>query len=260
MRVFKLIIPASLNYSESVRMVSMEIWEDAWFSKREKNMIRLVIDELFMNAVKYWSDKNSSIKIEWWFDWDTVFFAVEDEWKWKKKITAEDLIKIIWEEKDNTSLTKTHWRWLAQITWVMTSSFEVKDWKLWWIRIEFTKNKWEKHPEKLIKKEEKFNINVKKVEIKEFNLKWEIDLFNLDEVSSPIDEYVSHVSFPVELKLNCKDLKFFNSTFIWKLASWYSTVSAEWWELKIINVSDEIFEILDLVWLTQLLKVEISNI
>ena len=143
MKTFKLIIPAPLNYSESVRMVSVEIWEDAWFDKREKNMIRLIIDELFMNAVKYWSDQNSSVLIEWWFDNGTVFFAVEDEWKWKKKITADDLLKIIEEEEKNTNLVKTHWRWLAQITWVMTSSFTVKEGKKWWIRIEFTKNKWE---------------------------------------------------------------------------------------------------------------------
>jgi len=258
MRVFKLIVPASLNYSESVRMVSVEVWEDAWFDKREKNMIKLVVDELFMNAVKYWSDEKSSIQVEWWFDWETVFFAIEDEWKWKKKIKAEDLIQIIWEEKDNTSLTKTHWRWLAQITWVMTSSFEVKNWKLWWIRIEFTKIKWEQSPEKLIKKEKKDDsVNLKKVDKKIFKLKWEIDLYNLDEVSRPIDDYVSRVSFPVEMVLDCKDLKFFNSTFIWKIAEWHGAVSAEKWELKMINVSNWIFEILDMVWLTKLLNIEV---
>jgi len=258
MRVFKLIVPASLNYSESVRMVSMEIWEDAWFDKREKNMIRLVIDELFMNAVKYWSDGTSSVLIEWWFEWDTVFFSVEDEWKWKKNVTAEDLIKIIWEEKDNTNLTKTHWRWLAQITWVMTSSFEVKDWKLWWLRIEFTKNKWEKLPGRLIKKDtNNIKKDVKKVDIKEFELKWEIDLSNLDEVSAPIDEYISRVCFPAEVIFDCKNLIFFNSTFIWKLALWSSVITENWWEIKMTNVSDEVFEILDLVWLTQLINIDV---
>jgi len=258
MKVFKLIIPASLNYSESIRMVSMEIWEDAWFEKREKNMIRLVIDELFMNAVKYWSDETSSVMIEWWFEWDTVFFALEDEWKWKKKITADDLLKIIDSEKDNTNLTKTHWRWLAQITWVMTSTFDVKDWKLWWLRIEFTKKKWEKSPEKLIKKlDSKKDIDVKKVDKRIFELKWDIDLYNLDKVILPIDNYVNHVSFPVELVLECKDLNFFNSTFIWKLAEWHSIISSYWWELKLKNINNEIFEILDLVWLIQLLNIEV---
>lgn len=257
MKVFKLIVPASLNYSESVRMVSVEIWEDAWFDKREKNMVRLIIDELFMNAVKYWSDETSTVLIEWWFEWDSVFFAVEDEWKWIKKMNADDLLKIIEEEKDNTNLKKTHWRWLAQITWVMTSSFEVKNWKLWWIRIEFSKKQWEKSPEHLIKKDKKKNSSeLKKVDEKEFVLKWEIDLHNLDEISSPIDDYVNHISFPVEVTLDCKDLDFFNSTFIWKIANWHSVISENWWELKMLKVNDSIFEILDLVWLTQLIVIE----
>ena len=257
MKVFKLIVPASLNYSESVRMVSMEIWEDAWFDKREKNMIRLVIDELYMNAVKYWSNETSSVLVEWWFEWESVFFAVEDEWKWKNKILAEDLLKVIEKEKDNTNLQKTHWRGLAQITWVMTSSFEVKNWKLWWIRIEFSMKKWEKSPENLLKKEKKDDSpKTKKVDEKEFVLEWDIDLYNLDEISEPIDDYVKHISFPVELTLNCKDLKFFNSTFIWKIAWWHSIVNSNWWELKMTHVNSWILEILDLVWLTQLVNIE----
>jgi len=260
MKVFKLIVPASLNYSESVRMVSMEVWEDAWFEKREKNMIRLVIDELFMNAVKYWSDENSTVLVEWWFDWDTVFFAIEDEWKWKKKIVANDLIKIISEEKDNTSLVKTHWRWLAQITWVMTSSFEVKDWKLWWIRIEFTKIKWEKSPEKLLKKDKKWPAEeLNKVDEKIFDLVWEIDLYNLDSVSEPIDEYVDRIVVPVEVILDCKNLKFFNSTFIWKIALWHWKIAWNWWELKMTNVDNSIFEILDMVWISSLIKIEVNS-
>lgn len=258
MKNFRFIVPASLNYSESVRMVSMEVWDDAWFDKREKNMIRLVIDELFMNAVKYGSNETSTVLVEWGFEWDTVFFAVEDEWKWKNKISAEDLLKIIEEEKDNTNLTKTHWRWLAQITWVMTSSFEVKNWKLWWIRLEFSKKQWEKFPEKLIKKEKITEKPViKKVDKKVFELKWEIHLKNMEEISDPIDEYVEHISFPVDLILECKELKFFNSTFIWKIAWWYNIVSENWWELKMRNVSGEIFEILDLVWLTQSITIEV---
>ena len=193
MKTFRLTIPASLNYSESVRMIAMEVWENAWFSKREKNMIRLVIDELYMNAVKYWSDENSYVLVEWWFEWDTVFFAIEDEWKWKKKISAEDLIKIIEEEKNNTSLVKTHWRWLAQITWVMTSWFEVKNWKLWWIRIEFTNKKWEKEPEKLIsRKLNNKQKNIPESSKVEFFLKWEIDLSNLNEEIEEIDWYINN--------------------------------------------------------------------
>lgn len=259
MRVFKLIVPASLNYSESVRMVSMEIWEDAGFSKREKNMIRLVIDELFMNAVKYWSDKDSSIMIEWWFEWETVFFSIEDEWKWKQKVSAEDLIKIIQDEKDNTNLTKTHWRGLAQITWVMTSSFKVKEWKLWWIRIEFSKNKWENEHERIIKRNKKSKIEdeVKPVDKREFDLEWEVDLNNLDKISEPIQEYINDIDFPVEVVLNCKKIKFFNSTFIWKIAEWHSVIDGYWWKMILKWINDEIFEILDLVWLTQILNIEV---
>lgn len=263
MKWFKLVVPASLNYSEAVRMLSMEVAEDAWtFTKREKNMIRLVIDELFMNAVRYWSDKDSSVLVEWAFEPWNVIFAIEDEWKWTQKISSEELKNIINEEKKNVNLKKTHWRWLAQITWVMSSAFEVLDWEMWGIRIEFSKKAWDKDPDKLLSRDSKpgwWTSNIKNstiLEEREFFLKWDIDMNNVYEVAGEIDSYVTSVEFPVKVLLNCKDLTFFNSIFLWYLAGWYSRIDKYWWKLVLSNISDDALEVLDLVWLASILEIE----
>lgn len=262
MKWFKLIIPASLNYSEAIRTISAEVVEDSWsFSKKEKNMIKLVVDELYMNAVRYWSSKSSSVLIEWWFEEWNVVFAVEDEWQWKNKITADDLRKIISEEKKNNDIRKTHWRWLAQITWAMTTAFDVLNWDMWWIRVEFSKKAG--HINKTSAKEKKItpeSINPALIlEKKEFTLKWEMDLSNSEEKIVEIEKYVNSVEYPVKIILNCKDLTFFNSTFIGHLAWWYSSVSKFWWALVLSDMSDEVFEIIDLIWLTSILHIENNN-
>jgi len=264
MRWFKLIVPASLNYSEAVRMISIEVAEDAWsFTKREKNMIRLVIDELFMNAVRYWSDKESSVLVEGWFEDDSVVFAVEDEWKWKDKVSSEELKEIISSEKKNVNLKKTHWRWLAQITWVMTTAFDVLDWEMWGIRVEFSKKAWDKSPDKLLSKAKIIkpvsSSNSSILEEKEFKLKWEMDLSNSEELIKDIESYILWVEYPVKVTLNCTDLSFFNSIFIWNLAWWYSRLNKYNWKLILLNLSDEALEIIDLVWLTSVLEIQNDN-
>jgi anti-sigma regulatory factor (Ser/Thr protein kinase)/anti-anti-sigma regulatory factor len=256
-------VPASLNYSSFIRILSAELAEWAWFTSKDKNMLKLIVDEIFMNAVKYWSNSTSFIYIKWYIKGGAdIHFSIEDEWKWEKKATKEDLLKIIKAEKRNDDLEKFHWRWLAQIASVLTNTFEIEDSEKWWIKVLFSKQRSsEKENEAYLEEQEKNNTEEEKIKIiesKTFYLIWEIDLLNLEEKTSEIDKYIKEVNYPASITLDCIELSFFNSTCIWKIAYWYWIIHKFKWKLNILNVSAQIFEILDLVWIREIIKVKLK--
>ena len=260
LKKFNIELPARLNYSEFVRLFAFEMASDAMLPARECNIVKLILDELFINAVRYWSNEISNIYIVWSFKIWEIKFSIEDEWKWVNKIKANDLNKIISKEIENDNPGKLHWRWLAQITSTMSTKFKVSDSKHWWIKIEFNKIAWDTKEENSKKKTDTLNNppTVTK-EKKTFKLSWEIAPGSAEEFSSPVHEYVEKIYFPVTLVFDCIELKYINTVFIWNLVQWHSKVDFHWWNIIIRGANNDIHDILDLIWLKKLIIFENLN-
>lgn len=256
MKNIKITVPAHLNYSEAIRNLAMQMAENAWATKKERNMVRLIMDELFMNAVIYWSDEDSVVSIEWYYENSELNVAVEDEGKWKNKVKATQLKKLIKDEVNNKDLKKTHGRWLAQITSIMTDKFEIKDWKMWWIRVEFMKKLWKDNDERIWAKHN-IKPDLGEATEKEFDLSWEITASNADDIVKPIIEYIESIEHPAVLIFNCENLEYINTSFLGLLASWYASIDLYWGTLVIKKPKTQIIDMLDLVWISKIIKIQL---
>jgi anti-anti-sigma factor len=256
MKNLKVLVPANLSFSSGVRDFVKEMASLAEFEDRQTNMLRLVVDELFMNAIRYGSDNDSHVFLEGIVDGNKVIFAVEDEGKGQKKIKAQDLQNIINEQKENTSLKKEHGRGLAQITSTLVQAFEVTDKEDGGLRIEFLMEK-QNLPSSNKNQVNEKNRSDQIMPEKEFAFSGEIDLNNLDEISEEIQEFLNkNQNMALRLIFDFSKLYYCNSTFLGKLAYFHTLVSDNDGETIIKNPSKEILEILDLVGLTHLFIIE----
>lgn len=255
MKNIKILLPASLAYSAAVREIAEEAAKQAGFERKQTNMCRLVVDEIFMNAVRYGSDKESHVFIEGVINENQLIFAVEDEGKGVKKVSAGELKTIIQQEVDNVSLKKTHGRGLAQITSNLVKAYEIYDKEGGGLRIEFVL---EKQDETTTEREDFLQRDTSKIlpEVK-IDLSGSIDLNNIEEhalkISSILEEHTEHA---FRLVLNMEHLDYCNSTFLGYLASWQSDIENKGGESVIQNPSESIFEIMDLVGITKIFVVE----
>jgi len=132
-------IPADLAFSSLARKTAQELFEYLEMSDRDVFRLVLVIDELFMNAVKYGSDENSSVHITFSFiKNDLLTVIIEDEGKGDKCSAVELKGKMALEFQHHTP-DKTSGRGLAQISLNLTDSFEIEDSQYGGIKILFTK-------------------------------------------------------------------------------------------------------------------------
>lgn len=256
MKNIKVLLPANLSYSSAVRDIAQEAAKEAGFERKQTNMCRLVVDEIFMNAVRYGSNKDSHVFIEGVINENQLIFAVEDEGKGAKHVNAAELKTIIQQEVDNVSLKKTHGRGLAQITSNLVKAYEIYDKEGGGLRIEFVL---EKQDEITSEVEASFlTRDASKIlpEVK-IALSGSIDLNNIEEealkVNSILEEHAEHA---FRLILDMENLSYCNSTFLGYLAAWQSDIEDKGGEAVIQNPSESVFEIMDLVGLTQIFVIE----
>jgi len=132
-------VPANLMFSSSIRDISRDFFRLAGFTSEWENRLKLVVDELYMNAVKYGSDSNSVIKMTFKILDHGVQFQISDEGKGIKKCTAHELKEIIKEQEQNTDITKTSGRGLSMFTKRWSDKFQILDNKDGGITMIFTK-------------------------------------------------------------------------------------------------------------------------
>jgi anti-anti-sigma factor len=250
----KILVPADLSFSSGVRDIAQEAANKAGFENKQVNMLRLVVDELFMNAVRYGSDNQSHVFFEAIIEPGKIICAFEDEGKGNTRITAEDLKNIIKKESENVSLNKSHGRGLAQITSTLVQAFEVSNKECGGLRMEFVMDKLN-----FAKKETSLNQKAKEEKILptvEELISGEVDLNNMNEISEKIESiFKKHKDIPFRLVLDCSKLGYCNSTFLGSLAQWQSTLEENGGECVIKNPTQSIFEIFDLVGITSICKV-----
>lgn len=136
----QLIVPANLHHSSLIRHVSDEIFKSAKFSKSWSGRLKLVVDELFMNAVRYGSTEyKSSIYITFVMEGKSLEFIIEDDGTGPQAIPAEELQKIIQQNEQNTDLARTSGRGLSMITKTWTDGLFIAKSPHGGMRISFKK-------------------------------------------------------------------------------------------------------------------------
>jgi len=267
-RKIEFTLPADLKCSSLVRRISEEIFHHVGFTKEWANRLKLVVDELFMNANRYGSKKEGgTVFIEFSYDDETITFKIEDEGVGSKKTCAKDLKQLIDRNSDEMrDVTKTSGRGLALISNLWTDSMMVEDSRHGGIAISFTKKISSEAPPAPppIFESAKVEIESKQgqspvtgrgtVEIIE--LSGEIDASNLEEKIQSVNDKLKVLPRGSTLVLDCASLVYINSTFIGYLAAWLNELQAKDGQLVLRNTNKQIRDVLELVGLSKVIYLE----
>ncbi len=270
-------VPATLKFSSMIRHVSDEIFGFVKFSKAWSSRLKLVLDELFMNAVKYGSMENTSVvHITFEYDETEVTFIIEDDGTGPKGVSIEELKKIVAENQANKDLTKTSGRGLSMIAGLWTDNIEVGQSEFGGVKVMCTKKIDSSVPppppglivpqdipavtptaapaapaKEAAPKETPKPAGGKSIEVK---LAGEIDNSNIDEKAAPVDSQIKELPAGSNVVLDFAEVSYINSTFIGHMASWHNVLKAKQSTLQLKNVNQEIKEIITLVGLDQVLN------
>lgn len=139
-QVINIEFPANLRYSSLVRHIAEEILTTAGFHSVWCSRLKLVVDELYMNAVKYGSTEDiSKVKLCFEFDGQRFRFTIEDDGTGPKTTDPEELKQLIITNTVNDDLVRTSGRGLSMITRNWTDEMEVESSDMGGIRILFVK-------------------------------------------------------------------------------------------------------------------------
>lgn len=260
-------LPANLSYSSLIRHISDEIFSSIGFSQEWSSRLKLVVDELYMNAVRYGSTQNfSEVKVVFSFDDIEVNFRIEDDGTGKNKISADQLRDLISQNINNNSITQTSGRGLALISKLWTDDLMINQGQSGGIVISFTKKLEVDSPPSpplvstamLSKKQIKPQVHQTSSKGKEFTIKLlgEIDQTNIDSLVLIIDKQVNNLSDNARLVLDFEKVLYINSTFIGHLASWYNDINKRNGILVVKNANTNVLDIIDLVGLGNVLTIE----
>lgn len=265
-----LTFPATLKYSSLVRHMMDEIFVMVGFSKDWSNRLKLVADELFMNAVKYGSvEETGKVNIGMEYDSEGLLFFVEDEGAGKNKVTPEEINKIIKKNTNETQVTSTSGRGLAMITSLWTDTIEITPSTIGGIKVTFTKkvDNTPPPPSPMVQmqvdkfEEEKKTTTPATMEESTskkgptflFKLKGEIDQLNIEKNTIPVEDQIKKMPKGSQLILDFTDVKFINSSFIGHLAAWYKSLKNLDGGVTVKNINQEVQDILNLVGLSHVL-------
>lgn len=256
-------VPATTQISPVIRATAEEIFARTPLSEKNRNRLKLVFSEIFMNAVKHGSDEDSTVDIHFFIDLDKIRILVEDCGRKASKISVDELKKIVKFQEQHDSPTKTSGRGLAQIVEKWADRFQIERSPKGGIAIMLEKGFESKEvDEKIIEKissieKTKHENDSTNLEKEIFEFKEEIDESNINEKTTKIEEYFEKkYKTPRLIILDFEEVKFFVSTFIGKVVEWWQKSNDKGGNLKIINVSEAVFDIFDLVGLTKIIEIK----
>ena len=243
-----------------VRRVSEEVFHHVGFKKEWAGRLKLVVDELFMNAVLYGSKKDESkIYVEFQFDETEAVFRIEDEGQGEQKLSAAELQQVIDKNSaESENLNKTSGRGLAMISSLWTDELKVEDGTHGGIAITFRKNVDTAKPPAPMPIVQPAEVAAPAPQgvSESMKVSGEVDASNLEEKVKPISEKVASLPAGSTLTLDCSDLIYVNSTFIGYLAGWLNELQSKQGHLSLKNTNEQIKEVLDLVGLSKVVYFE----
>jgi anti-anti-sigma factor len=254
---YSLHVPANIHIAAAVRNISEYIFTEVGFSEVQISRLKLVFDEIFMNAVKYGSMEGSLLDIVFEFENNTLKVLFEDEGS-ENGISAEDLQQIISQQKTNTDPEKKSGRGLAQIAGKWADDLKIWNGTKGGLCIAFYKNLKEETPD--TPKDVSSSNILKSQKTKDLpstvmSVSGEIDNINISEHVRDIDTFLEKEKIPRLLILDLRDLRFCNSSFIAKTVSWHQQICDRGGDLVIQNIPKNIFEIFELVGITKIIHI-----
>jgi anti-anti-sigma factor len=266
-------IPANLHYSSLVRHMAEEFFGYVGFSKEWSGRLKLVVDELFMNAVKYGSTEDiSTVKIIFSYHADEAQFLIEDDGSGTKKVSAATLIAMVSANANDGNVTKTSGRGLAMISGLWTDKLQIADSDLGGIKVVFAKKVDSTKPQpppmvqamvdRLEKSDteskilEKMPIQDKKPAGPEvlIRLEGEIDQSNIERLTLPVSDSIDAIPVGGQLVIDFAGITYINSTVIGHLAEWHNRMESKKGILVLKSANKEVREVLDLVGLGKVLN------
>ncbi|MBU0578347.1 anti-sigma factor antagonist [Patescibacteria group bacterium] len=254
-----------MSFSSLVRHISEEVFNFIGFGKEWCNRLKLVVDELFMNAVRYGSTADTStVHVFFSYNDEEVEFSVEDDGSGTRKMSADELKALINKNVENNNVTQTSGRGLALIAKLWTDHLDIKQSSFGGLAISFSKHIETAPPPPpplvqtvIYKPSKSISEATKESKGPDFTVKLhgEIDQANIDAVTLPIDEQITALPESARLILDFGDVDYINSTFIGHLASWHNDVQKKGGQIVLKNVNDQIRDVLDLVGLEHVLTI-----
>lgn len=282
-QTIQIALTANLNYSGLIRHVANEVFENAKFSKAWCGRLKLVVDELFMNAVKYGSTKDKSVvHIAFEYDDKGMQFTIEDDGTGPQAKSAAELKAIIGRNEANNDLTRTSGRGLALIAKMWTDGMEVAQSTYGGIGIGFVKKLENAGAPPPVAPMELILPEVETVQatlapapavaphlpvsptpvstpingpVFQIKLSGEIDQSNIAEKIAPVTAQVETMPTGSVLALDFSELTYINSTFIGSLAGWHRILQAKQGHIRLSHLTEEVKEILTLVGLINVLEI-----
>jgi len=265
----ELTLPATLKFSSLVREIAADVFTYVGFTKEWSNRLKLVVDELFMNANRYASKEGESkIYILFEYDEDAISFKIDDEGAGENKMSAEDLRKKIEKNKQAIGdVTKTSGRGLALISDLWTDGLVIEDSPYGGIAVSFTKAITSEAPpappalqvapvQVTPTPAEKVSPVALQGPTEVMKIVGEIDQSNIEEKVKPVEEKVVAMPEKGVLVIDCSELVYFNSTFIGHLAGWHNALQQKKGQLVLKNTNAEVQDVLNLVGLSRVIYIE----
>lgn len=268
-------VQANLDLSRLVRDCAQNFFLTAKTPEKWARRLVLVLDELYMNAVRYGSAPTSFVTCTFTSTPERISFTIQDQGEGKLKVKAEDLRQTIQQKANALSHKQTSGRGLALITSAWSDGYEIRNASPQGIEIEVYKNRanmpTEQTPPPQTKPEQTPTPTPKPTPTptpqpekptqpstplprKTIPLKGEIDEINLQEQIEPIQELLAEET-PYEIILDFTELKYFNSLFIGFLATFQKETQDLGGRLIIIGPHQEAREILDLCGLSEIIPI-----
>lgn len=133
-------VPANLCYSALVRNMANDVLGFVHINDTWRNRLKLVVDELFMNAVRYGSTEDSSWVHVVFSYHDALFhFVIEDDGTGEKAISADELRSKMNANQIDSSPDKLSGRGLSLISASWADDIKIEDSDKGGIKITFSK-------------------------------------------------------------------------------------------------------------------------
>jgi anti-sigma B factor antagonist len=250
-----IVLPADLRFSNTIRNFVGDLLRVIDAKELWINRLMLVMDELFMNAVKYGSkDKTDNVFLTIEITEESILFVIEDMGTGNSKLTPDELQKIIQQSKEDTSLAKTSGRGLSMIVSNWTDEFSIEKSSKGGIKVIAKKNLADiiETPQDV----QQVSIDaMPEVAIINFSQKLDVHDSDIEKEMIKNVEAMNKTLYIFDLE----SLNYINSVFIGLLAKLYGIIMQKKGKVVIINLSDTIKDTLNMVGLTDIIPV-VSNL
>lgn len=270
-QTFTFKVPASLGHSALVRKLAMEIFSMTGFSRPWQSRLQLVVDELFMNAVRYGSAAGDFVTLDFSFDDREARCTVSDDGHGPRPISAEELKAIVSRNSHELNATKTSGRGIALIAQLWTDRLTIEKNDLGGLSVGFSKaietaapprppemERPVSHPasaEAPAFAEAPASAEATAGGVYTLVLSGETNSYTADEVTAPVYRLIGEMPSGSVLELDLKDVTYINSTFVGHVADWYRQLTDKSGSLRLHHVAPPVRDVLELVGLSQIISI-----